>query len=143
MQEQRKIKHTAPGDRAVDGLFAGLLSGIGMALLLVIAGAATGNSPAEVLGTFSPGRDGNPAIGAAAHLAVSGLYGLTFAILAGYLKSWAPLWAPGMVYGLVLFGLAALSRLPGSALNPTAFLLAHLLYGGLLGWRLSRIWRGR
>ena len=74
-------KHKTMGDTAVDGLLAGILAGLGMAAYLVLAGLLTGVAPAVMLGRFDPRQAGNWLTGSVAHLAMSGVYGIIFALL--------------------------------------------------------------
>jgi hypothetical protein len=69
------------GDTAVDGLLAGLVAGVGMAIYLVIAGFLSGKGLAEMLGLFDPALAGNGLTGTLAHLAVSAIYGVLFALV--------------------------------------------------------------
>lgn len=69
------------GDVAVDGLLAGMAAGLAMAGVVLVAGLLGGSGAAETLGRFDPGSDGSPVVGALLHLAVSGLYGVVFALL--------------------------------------------------------------
>ena len=78
---QRVIRKKSGGDTAVDGLLAGILAGLGMAAYLILSGLLSGTSPAIILGRFDPTMDGGWLVGSAAHLAVSGIYGVGFALL--------------------------------------------------------------
>ena len=73
-------KEFTSGDAAIDGLFGGLLAGVVMAVFLVVAGLAVGDSPGEVLARFAPGGAQSPLGGLIAHLAVSGIYGALFGL---------------------------------------------------------------
>ena len=81
MAESKSMETTTRsiGDSAVDGLFGGAIAGILMAVYLVIAGLFNGEDPGTVLGRFTPSGDGSSLLGAAAHLAVSAVYGAIFA----------------------------------------------------------------
>jgi hypothetical protein len=102
---------------------------------------------AAVMGAFDP-TQGHPVVGSLIHLAVSGVYGVLFAVLyRGFSRRWswasARGWILGLVYGLVLF-LVAESAL-GAGID-TAFAevskvntaLFHLIYGLALGLFLER-----
>ena len=65
---RREIKAS---DAVVDGLFRGLLAGLGMGAYLVLAALTDGESPLGVLGRFDPAGSGQPLVGLLAHLAVS------------------------------------------------------------------------
>lgn len=136
------------GDTAVDGLLAGLLGGALMALLLVLAGRLTGVLPPATLAYFDPARTGNWLTGLLAHLAVSAIYGLVFALLLGVVGRLRPsaarrLWVWGLGYGLLLWlvgmGLvvtavgAPLAQIPAWQFGP-----AHLVYGLASGLWLQK-----
>ena len=121
---KREIKAS---DAVVDGLFRGVLAGLGMGVYLAI---------------------GQPLVGLLAHLAVSGIYGALFGLLSllvlrrAGLPGWTPL-ALGGVYGLLLFAVAWFALLPGVdspllGIPPLHFGLGHLLYGLALGWLVRR-----
>lgn len=136
------------GDTAVDGLIAGILAGLTMAAFLIVAGLLSGVPPAVTLGRFDPGQAGNVLAGSVAHLAVSGIYGVVFALLfAVPARQWPALrrfgWLVGLVYGLFLFAFARgilFATLTSDMLQFTAvqLLLGHLIYGLLLGFEVSR-----
>lgn len=131
------------GDTAVDGLLAGMAAGLAMGVFLLALGLAGGVGPAETLGHFDPAESGSAVVGALLHLAVSGLYGVAFAVLWRLLGArWAGgrRYAPliGLAYGLALWLPARFVLLPnmGSglmAIAPWQFALAHALYGAVLG----------
>lgn len=134
------------GDAAVDGLIGGVIAGIGMALFLVVVQWLGGESPVQLLTRFSVGTP-SPVVGALLHLAVAGIYGIGFGILYRFapraLKlARGPSVVMGVVYGLVVFFLAETILLPGAgsallAIPAVTFALAHVLYGGVLGWWTS------
>ena len=135
------------GDTAVDGLLAGIVAGIGMVLYLLMAGLMTGQGTAEVLGSFDPLQANHAFVGLLTHLAVAAIYGLLFGLLLGLGKLHAAignyvLWL-GLVYGLLLFGLARgvlLTAVDSPLLQVTAvhFGVAHLIYGLVLGYWLGK-----
>ena len=141
------------GDSAVDGLFSGAVTGILMAVYLVIAGLFNGEDPGTVLGRFTPSGDGSPLMGVAAHLAVSAVYGAIFALILGQIGRVQPSllrfsWLLGAVYGLSLWLAAEFIILPavGSPLElipPIHFALSHLIFGLALGIAVGRINRIR
>lgn len=145
---KRTAQPLAFGDAAVDGLVAGLIAGAAMALFLAAVQWFGGEMPWELLSRFSVGAAGSPLVGALLHLAVAGIYGIGFAVIIRFLprglvdgNRWV-LIALGVLYGLMIFGLATTVLLPGagSALRvipPLTFALAHLLYGAVLGWRMA------
>ena len=116
---QRAMREKNVGDAAVDGLFAGILAGLGMAAYLVLSGLTGGTAPEVMVGRFDPGIDGGWLSGTLAHLAVSAVYGVIFAFLFSLLVRWRPAaqrfgWLVGLVYGLLLAALArGMLQLPG------------------------------
>ena len=151
---ERAIRERKVGDTAVDGLFSGILAGLGMAAYLVITGLLSGTAPEVMLGRFDPGLDGGWLAGVLAHLAVSGVYGVVFALLFALVVRWrSPSsrgllrfgWLMGLVYGLLLAALARGVLLPmaGSPLLEIAvthLIVGHAIYGLVLGFEVSRRW---
>jgi uncharacterized membrane protein YagU involved in acid resistance len=100
-----------------------------------------------MLGRFDPGAAASPLVGGLAHLAMSAIYGILFALSWRLLLSrWlgrVPLWLTGLAYGLILLLAATavglpLSDSPLKEIPPTAF------YGRsryLRSWRLDMAWR--
>lgn len=138
-------KRAAIGDAAVDGLFSGLGAGLVMAVVLVLLGMARGEGPVSVLSRFSGSDWVTPWTGLLSHLAVSGIYGILFGMLVRwalpYWRNWS--WLMGLIYGALLFVLAALVILPGThsllrGLPAWEFGLAHLVYGAVLGTLAAR-----
>lgn len=150
--ETKRIEREAisAGDAAVDGLFSGIVAGIAMAAYLVAAGFWLGEMPGEILARFAVESTPDPVRGALLHLAVSGIYGLLFALacqVTTRIWKWAPpLWLVGIVgglYGLALYFFAQAIILPGasSALHEFSTLhlaVAHIVYGISLGVILYR-----
>jgi hypothetical protein len=135
-------KELNAGDAAVHGLYSGVLAGIAMAAYLVLVGLLLGDSPAVVLGHFDPNASASPLTGTVLHLATAGVYGLLYGLawwLVFHRKPFSKLpgWLVGLAYGLLLYVIAEAILLPGaSPLRETVtihFLLAHLLYGLVLG----------
>ncbi|HNB51474.1 MAG TPA: hypothetical protein PK530_06005 [Anaerolineales bacterium] len=136
-------KSKTTGDAAVDGLLAGLVAGVVMAGYLLITGVVSGDDLVMILGRFSPGEPVTPVAGALSHLAVAGIYGVVFGMLARFVQKRVPGWVAGIGYGVFLFLLAQYALLPGtgSALAEVSSLhfgIAHVLYGGMLGLQLGR-----
>ncbi len=137
------------GDVAVDGLLTGLLAGVVMGVFLVAADWVAGISPAETLSRFDPGAGASPLAGGLFHLALSGLYGVVFALVFRVLvRRWPALgrfgWLLGAVYGLLLWSAAQAVLVTGfneslGAVPTTLFALAHVLYGAVLGLSLARV----
>jgi hypothetical protein len=139
------------GDVAVDGLLAGLLAGVVMGVFLVLADWLAGISPADTLSRFDPAAEGSPLVGGLLHLALSGLYGVAFALLFRVLlKRWPAVgrwaWLVGVGYGLVLWLGAQTVLVTGISeelgnVPALLFALAHVLYGAVLGLMLARLER--
>lgn len=131
------------GDAAVDGLLAGLGAGVVMAVYLLITGMLAGEAMGTIMGRFAPGGETTPLTGALSHLAVSAIYGAVFGVVTLPLRKRVPAWAAGLVFGMVLFLVARYALLPGTdssllEMPPVHFGIAHLLYGGVLGWQVGR-----
>ena len=147
---QRALPNKKVGDTAVDGLLAGILGGLAMAVYLILSGFFNGLSPAEALGRFDPSLQGAWLPGIVAHLAVSAVYGVIFALLFALpVRRWPALrrfgWLAGLAYGLMLLAMARGVLLPaaGSPLlqfGTVHFALAHAFYGAVLGYEVSRRW---
>jgi hypothetical protein len=149
MEKSRFVRmEKSTGDTAVDGLMAGLVAGLTMALLLALAGLFSGVKPLVTLGYFDPARAGNWLTGLLAHLAVSAIYGVVFALmlrLVGWIRPYLirQIWLWGMGFGLVLYGLATgvvFTAVANPLTQITAWQMgaAHLLYGLVLGlWLLK------
>ena len=139
--EQIPLKRISAGDAAVDGLFAGLMSGLVMAGVMMLLGLLRGELPTTLLARFSTEANSSPIMGLLRHLAVSGTYGLLFGLLSRIelVKRLAQRIGPvvGMLYGALLFAMAELVILPGTdslllGLPPLEFATAHLVYGLVL-----------
>jgi hypothetical protein len=138
------------GDAAVKGLFNGFIAGLGMAILLVGAGLASGITVASTLSRFTPVSTSSALAGVLAHLAVSGIYGMVFGLLWSSVLRWqrlnTGLWQSILVgagYGLLLWLAAQFILLPSTgaafgSLPASHFLFAHLVYGLALGWLFGR-----
>lgn len=136
------------GDVAVDGLLAGMAAGVLMGVAVVLLGILDGVGPLETLGRFDPANDGSAIVGGLLHLAISGIYGATFAIGYRLLVRWGAWdrrysWAVGAVFGLGVWLVAHMLFLPGlntaiSDIPPWSFALAHLIYGAVLGYVVGR-----
>jgi hypothetical protein len=148
-------KDLTAGDAAVNGLFAGLLAGAAMGLVLALAGLLAGEIPAAAIARVSPLPGASTLSGVFLHLAVSGVYGALFGLgcqvsithllpkrlrrVSGPLAAAAA----GLVYSAGLFLLAWFLFLPGldSPLGRVPALqlaLAHTVYGLSLGWAAHR-----
>lgn len=148
----KQVAHTVTaGDRAVNGLLAGIGAGLLMLAFLLGGGLWAGEPVAATLVRFSAGIGApSPVGGGLAHLAVSGIYGMVFGLTMGVLgrRLRAPLWALGIGYGLLLLLMAQGVVLP-SAESPlldiplARWAIAHVIYGAALGVGLGRLNRGQ
>lgn len=135
------------GDVAVDGLLGGMAAGLVMAAWLLVVGLIGGEGPAVTLGRFDPGGQ-SPMVGALMHLAVSGIYGVAFALIVRLLSGRWPaakryLWLLGVAYGVLVWLVAQVAVLPSlnqalAEIGSLVFLGAHAIYGLALGYLLSR-----
>lgn len=136
------------GDSAVDGLLAGMAAGLVMAVVMAVVGLMQGEPVLTLLRRFAPGEEATALAGLLAHMAVSSVYGLVFALLR---RSWPwrrgwPVPVVGLLYGIGLLLLAQTVLLRSSDLTlaelPAGVLVAgHVVYGLVLGWLLSKIGR--
>ncbi len=136
-------KKKSLGDTAVDGLVAGLPAGVGMAVVLALAGLVSGRPPLVTLSYFDPTHSGRWLTGLLAHLAVAAIYGVVFALLMAAVGRIRPsasrlvaLW--GVVYGLALLAVAYgvwLTAVPSPLAQIAAWQMAlgHVVYGLGLG----------
>ncbi len=143
-------REISASDAAIDGLLSGVVGGIVMAAYLVLAMLVGGVGVQTTLVLFAPAPDSGPLMGALAHLAVSGIYGVLFGVgYAGLLRRKdynPPAWLHAIIgglYGLLLLLAAWTLILPatGSQLQqiPLVHLtIGHLLYGVVLGWMVYR-----
>ena len=146
MNKSKALTYRATfGDAAVDGLFGGVVAGIGMAIYLVLAGLVAGEGPAQVLARFAPDAETAALTGGLMHLAVSGVYGMLFALgwwLLVRLRG-VRAWLAGLIYGVALLLVATMLILPNtnsplSEIPLVHFALAHVIYGLLLGFLIGR-----
>lgn len=147
---KRMIKTMSVGDAAVEGLLSGIGAGIVMGAFLLAVELPAGVSPLTVLGYFDAGTAASPMVGLFTHIAVSGIYGVIFgigAMIAARLfgaRIQTGLWlALGLVYGLLIFGIAEGVILPSthSPLQQVplwAMGIAHGVYGIILAWLTTR-----
>lgn len=137
-----QVRKASAGDAAVGGLLHGLAAGLAMAAFFVAAGLLRGQGPADTLAAFTLNGQpvaSNVVTGLLGHLAVAGVYGLVWGVAWRAIgrRTALPAWLAGLVYGLLLWGVAQLLvRSIGSSLAliaPWALLVGHLLYGLILG----------
>lgn len=136
-------KKKSLGDTAVDGLVAGLPAGVGMAVVLALAGLVSGRPPLVTLSYFDPTHNGRWLTGLLAHLAVAAIYGVVFALLMAAVGRIRPLLAQpvvlwGMAYGLGLLMVAhgvwfTAVASPLTQIAGWQMAVAHLVYGLILG----------
>lgn len=136
------MKHSA-GDAAVSGLFAGLLGGCAMALVIVLFSLLAGQGLAY-LGDFSNGTPVPVLQGLLTHLAMSGIYGMLYGLVHRQVSMGRfrrlPGWLAGLGYALLLWVFAVSVMLPAArslilTLPWPVFFSGHLAYGLVLGAR--------
>lgn len=145
MAEGRSVIRNTPtsaGDAAVDGLLGGLVAGLFMAAFLILAGLTMGAGPGMTMSHFDATEGTSPWVGSMLHLAVAGVYGLTFALLYRMVVKRVPGWLAGLIYGVILFAIAR-GVMPVSesfllAIPPWQFGVAHLVYGLVLGTMVGK-----
>lgn len=131
-------------DSVVDGLLHGMFAGSVMLALLVGMGNLLGKAPPALLSMLgAPDAASSPMQGALRHIAMSAVYGIVWSLLIvlpvrrqrfAHSLNWRLV---GVGYGVLLWSIAliviqywtALSLLPWYAL-----LIAHMVYGGTLGY---------
>jgi len=143
-----KRKSMPIADCIVDGLLHGMTAGVVMLALFIGMGNLLGKEPLEVLAMLgAPDAASSPIQGALRHIAMSALYGIAWSPL--IVLTVCHLQCPsatnwrliGIGYGILLWMIAlfviqywtALSLLPWYAL-----LIAHMVYGGTLGYLQAR-----
>lgn len=125
-----------------------------MAAFVVGIEAPAGIAPLAVLGYFDGSAAASPVIGLLTHIAISGIYGVGFGV-AGMIvrralgaKMSPGLWLLfGIVYGALIFAIAEWILLPPThspllGLSMPVFAAAHILYGLVLAWLVSRNRKG-
>lgn len=136
------VRAASAGDAAAAGLLHGLVAGLAMAATFVVAGLLRGQGPAGTLAAFSLSGQpvaANALTGLLGHLAMAGVYGLAWGLAWRAIgrRVAIPAWLGGLVYGLLLWGVAQMvMRSVGSSLAqiaPWALLAGHGVYGLLLG----------
>jgi hypothetical protein len=145
------LNRRALGDAAVDGIFGGIQAGLVMLAFLLVAGLASGVTPGRTLALFDAGGRGSILAGAIGHLGVSAMYGAAFGVLHGVDGRLAShrgrtSIALGAAYGVGLWLVAEYVVLPVTSpalgeLPLVRFLMAHIIYGFLLGWLVARYQR--
>lgn len=136
-------------DALVNGLFTGFIAGLAMLAFLILTSGFHSFTPAEIMGMFDPGGSANLLAGAAAHLAVSAVYGLMFGGLCKLTlqsRFTLPIWLGGIIFGLLLFALAEILFIPRNEsplleLPIGLFAAAHLVYGLVIGFIFQHSFR--
>jgi hypothetical protein len=141
------VETKTTGDRVVDGLLAGLVGGVVMAVYLFLVSLVEGEGPAVMFGRFSPDGQGSAVIGLLLLLAIAAIcgaiFGLGYSATGRLWPNWLPLWPVGIAYGLLLLLVARLVLLPttGAAFDEIStwqLALTNTLYGLALGWLVGR-----
>ncbi len=145
------LKQKTLGDTAVDGLITGLAAGLIMIMFLLVVDLINGISPEVVLGRFDVTQTNNMVTSFFTHLAVSAIYGVIFGLLYLLLLRLRPSlirfgWLAGLLYGVILYGLVRSAPYIGVESELIQFktvilLLAHAIYGLVLGILLVRNWQ--
>lgn len=135
-------RFVSAGDAAVDGLLAGVMAGVAKGFFLVLAGFLAGSSWQEVLIRLDP-QASSGLRGMLAHLAVAGIYGALFGLLASRSRRVLPGWLAGLVFSAVLFLFSWFVLLPVAApglreMGALSWALGHALYGLILGALAAR-----
>lgn len=136
------------------GIVAGLIAGIVMAIVAVLLMTAIGRGMFAPIRLIARAVEGDRAgeddsldmvIGLAVHLTVSILAGWIFALLM-HVFGWtnmATLIVAGVFYAVLVFivnevvTLRLCDRIMFRRMPPFSFLIAHLVYGLILGWLLA------
>lgn len=130
------------GDAAVDGLLAGVVAGAVKGLFLVAAGVLAGGAWQDVLIGLDP-QGSSVLRGLLAHLAVVGIYGALFGLLASRSHRVLPGWLAGLVYCLFVLPFSWFVLLPVAApalreIGALSWSVSHIIYGLLLGTLAAR-----
>jgi|SRR5581483_4723828 hypothetical protein len=141
MNPTNLYKEIRAGDAAVEGLLNGILAGAVMLGVILLGALAGGTAPVTVLGYFDVTDKAAPLTGLLVHLAVAGVYGVLFGVMAMLVRRalgarmnrwWWLTW--GVLYGLCILGIAQGIILPRTTLELRALPIwilasAHLVYG--------------
>jgi len=144
------VRSRAIGDSAIDGLLGGIVAGLIMVLFLLVVGALSSDGLAEVIRRFDPKGSGDLVTGLLTHLAVSATYGAIFGLAFLALARLRPAsvrygWLAGLFYGLLIFAIARGAIWAGAntglvGYSAAVLLLAHALYGVVIGFVIGRKW---
>ncbi len=151
MENTKRITQTmSVGDAAVEGLMYGIAAGLAMALIIVVSEWFIGVAPLTVLGYFDGGGNASPFLGAFTHVAVSGIYGAVFGMIAMVVarmfgaRMTLGMWlALGILYGALIFVVAEWIVLPRTSsplleMPMWALAVAHFIYGAVLAALFGR-----
>jgi len=151
MENTKRITQTmSVGDAAVEGLMYGIAAGLAMALIIVVSEWFIGVAPLTVLGYFDGGGNASPFLGAFTHVAVSGIYGVVFGMIAMVVarmfgaRMTLGMWlALGILYGALIFVVAEWIVLPRTSsplleMPMWALAIAHFIYGAVLAALFGR-----
>lgn len=151
MENTKRIPKTmSVGDAAVEGLMYGIVAGLAMALIIVVSEWLIGVAPLAVLGYFDGGGNGSPLLGAFTHVAISGIYGVVFGMIAMVVarmfgaRMTLGVWlALGILYGALIFVVAEWIVLPRTdspllEMPMWALAVAHFIYGIVLAALCAR-----
>lgn len=147
---KRIMKTMSVGDAAVEGLMYGIAAGLVMALFVLVVEWLAGVAPLTVLGYFDGGGNASPFLGAFTHVAVSGIYGVVFGMIAMVVarmfgaRMTLGMWlALGILYGALIFVVAEWIVLPRTSsplleMPMWALAIAHFIYGAVLAALFGR-----
>lgn len=143
-----------PEPRIVDGLVAGAIAGLAQAVTLSVLTALQGKGLSWffiLIGYIfrpyaaTPDTHAGAVIrGFVTHMIITTVLGGLFGLLAGWLPGGLSVWLAGVVYGVIVWAvgrfllLAVIDPTLHDKMNTGLFLLAHLVYGGMLGLWLQR-----
>lgn len=132
------------------GIVAGLIGGVGMAMVAMMAMPMMGQNflmPVKLMaGTFEgegavDGGGGTVMVGMMIHMMTSAILGLVFALIIAAL-GWSGFWPlviGGIVYALIVWVMTEFGVLPlvdkvmRERMSPALFAMTHVVYGFLLG----------
>jgi hypothetical protein len=150
MNPTNSDQESRAGDAAVGGLLNGIFAGAVMMGVILLGALAGGTAPLPVLGYFDVTDNAAPLTGVLVHLAVAGVYGVLFGVMAmlvrhalGARMNWWGWLALGILYGLCILGIAQGIILPRTTSEVRALPIwilasAHLVYGIVLAVLQSR-----
>jgi hypothetical protein len=145
--------YKSTSDAIIDGLFNGIQAGLLMGMYLALALIASSQGIGPFLNDLSQVTGSSPLTSVFFHLAVSGIYGTLFGGVSKLISlkwpastsTW-PSQGTGVVFGALLYLFASTILLPETGqllqdIQPIHFLIAHLIYGWMLGLLMSNSWK--